>query len=202
MLPWRRASSAKGRTLFLFAKPQAVSPITGEKCFLRAPEQGDFAPWVALRQQSRDFLEKWEPSWTAEEFSRSGFRYRLRVYSSRAQEDQAYVFFIFDLTSQALIGGLTLSHVRRGVSLSAALGYWVGEPFARQGYMTDAIKTIIREARPRFGLHRLEAACLPRNEASRRLLLKCGFEAEGYARQYVKIANTWEDHLLFGLVVP
>jgi [ribosomal protein S5]-alanine N-acetyltransferase len=157
---------------------------------------------VTLRQQSRDFLEKWEPSWSADEFSRTGFRYRLRVYSSRALEDQAYAFFIFDLETHALVGGLTLSHLRRGVSQSATLGYWIGENFSRQGYMTDAIKAVVQEARTRFGLHRLEAACLPRNEASRRLLVKCGFEAEGYARDYVKIAGAWEDHLLFGMIVP
>jgi ribosomal-protein-alanine N-acetyltransferase len=202
MLRWQRVSSAQGKPLFLFAKPSAAAPLIGEKCYLRAPEQGDFSEWVALRQKSRDFLERWEPTWTAEEFSRVGFRYRIRVYNARALEDQAYAYFIFDSETQTLVGGLTLSHLRRGVSQSAALGYWIGEPYARQGYMSDAIRTVIREARPRLGLHRLEAACIPRNEASRRLLIKCGFEPEGYARQYVKIAGEWEDHLLFGLIVP
>jgi ribosomal-protein-alanine N-acetyltransferase len=202
MPPWRRVSSAQGKPLFLFAKPSATAPLIGAKCYLRAPEQSDFAAWVSLRQKSRAFLEKWEPSWTAEEFSRVAYRYRLRVYGARALEDQAYAYFIFDSATHELVGGLTLSHVRRGVSMAATLGYWVGEPFARKGYMTDAIRCVIGAARGQLGLHRLEAACIPRNEASRKVLLKCGFEAEGYARQYVKIAGVWEDHLLFGLIVP
>ena len=46
----------------------------------------------------------------------------------------------------------------------------------------------------------LEAACLPSNEASIRLLRRSGFTEEGYARRYLKINGVWQDHLLFALV--
>ena len=46
-------------------------------------------------------------------------------------------------------------------------------------------------------LHRLEAACIPSNAASIRLLEKAGFVREGYAREYLCINGLWQDHLLF-----
>jgi ribosomal-protein-alanine N-acetyltransferase len=59
---------------------------------------------------------------------------------------------------------------------------------------------VVEFAFTRLGLHRIEAACVPENEASHRLLLKAGFEAEGRARAYLKIDGRWRDHLLFGMV--
>jgi [ribosomal protein S5]-alanine N-acetyltransferase len=187
-------------TLSWLRKSLTPSALQGEKTFLRPPQFSDFEEWSVLRQQSRAFLERWEPSWSVDEFSRSSFRQRARIYQRRALNDEGHTFFVFDLATGRLVGGLSLSHIRRGVSQSATLGYWMGEPFARQGYMKDAIRAVIRVARPVFGLHRLEAACLPHNENSRHLLLKCGFEPEGFAKAYVKIAGQWEDHLLFGLI--
>ncbi|MDE2384494.1 MAG: GNAT family N-acetyltransferase [Alphaproteobacteria bacterium] len=184
-----------------FQKAARQGALQGQKVILRAPEPGDFEAWSALRQKSRGFLEKWEPTWSPDEFSRFAFRARVRIYDQRARADEGYTFFIFDRKAGALVGGISLSHVRRGVSQSATLGYWMGQPFARQGYMKDAIQTLIRAADASFGLHRLEAACLPHNEPSRRLLLSCGFQPEGYAKSYVRIAGKWEDHLLFGLVI-
>ena len=185
------------RGLFSFAREEE-QVITGQRTYLRAPRLSDQAEWTALRQRSRAFLEKWEPTWQPDEFSRAAFRFRLRVYSQRARDDQSYTFFIFNRQTHAMIGGLSMSHVRRGVSQSATLGYWMGLPFAGQGYMKDALLAVIAAAYPLFGLHRLEAACIPHNDRSRKLLLACGFDQEGYARSYVKIAGRWEDHLLFG----
>ena len=189
------------KPLFQFRRLLEPEKLSGEKTFLRSPIMNDFGAWASLRQDSRNFLEKWEPSWSADEFSRVSFRYRLNVYEERVRNDEGFVYFIFDSATSELVGGLTLSHLRRGVSQSATLGYWVGEKFARRGFMTDAIRVIMSQAQPRFSLHRIEAACLPQNVASHGLLLKCGFEQEGYAKAYVKIAGQWEDHLLFGHVI-
>ena len=175
--------------------------IHGNKVVLRRPRLGHFEEWKTLRLNSRNHLEEWEPTWDGNEFSRSAFRQRISVYNERAANDDGHSFFLFHKDSAALVGGLTLSYIRRGVSQSGTLGYWMGESYAGMGLMKDAILALITVARPRFGLHRLEAACIPRNDRSRYLLLACGFEAEGYAKAYVKIAGQWEDHLLFGRVV-
>jgi ribosomal-protein-alanine N-acetyltransferase len=98
------------------------------------------------------------------------------------------------------VGGVTLSNVRRGVAQTATLGYWAGAPYARRGHTLRAVRTVCAFAFGKLKLHRMEAACLPSNEASRNLLLKAGFSLEGKARAYLKINGAWRDHLLFGLI--
>jgi ribosomal-protein-alanine N-acetyltransferase len=164
---------------------------------IRVPDMGDFEQWAALRAESRDFLTPWEPIWPANDLTRTAFRSRIRQYWRDIDEDAAYPYFIFDASGDVLVGALTLSNVRRGVAQTATLGYWTGAPFARQGYMTSAVRLMLDFAFRHLGLHRVEAACLPHNTASIGLLRKCGFAHEGLARGYLKIAGEWRDHLLF-----
>lgn len=170
------------------------------RVMLRAPVMGDYAQWAQLRSTSRTFLEPWEPTWPRDDLTRTAFRQRVRRYNRDMRDDYAYAFFIFDNATADLVGGLTLSNVRRGVAQTASVGYWTGMPFARQGYMTEALTAAVSFAFDSLRLHRVEAACLPDNEASRRLLLRTGFSEEGYARQYLKINGRWQDHLLFALL--
>lgn len=180
--------------------PESVLAVDGERVRLRPPRMGDFAAWHSLRDASRAFLQPWEPTWPADDLSRAAFRRRLSIYARDFDLGQGYAFFMFRKSDDRLLGSVNLRDVRRGVAQSAALGYWIGAAHARQGYTLDAVKTLCGFAFHRLGLHRMEAACLPDNEASRRLLLKAGFEAEGRARGYLKIDGRWCDHLLFGLV--
>src|SRR5262249_12115313 len=92
-----------------------------------------------------------------------------------------------------------LTNIRRGVAETGSLGYWIGERHARQGYMTEGLQLTLTFAFQRARLHRVEAACLPRNEPSRKLLAKCGFREEGHAREYLCIDGSWQDHVLVGL---
>ena len=153
--------------------------------------------WAELRAQSRDFLMPWEPLWASDELSRASFRRRVRHYLRDLREDVGYALFIFSATSGALVGGLTLCNVRRGVTQSCTLGYWVGAKYAKQGYMTAAVRAVIPFVFDQLELHRLEAACLPTNAASIKLLEKTGFKREGLARRYLRINGVWQDHLLY-----
>ena len=173
--------------------------LVGERVYLRAPERMDWEAWASLRGRSRNFLEPWEPSWPADALSRLSFRSRIARYAEDWRSDQAYNFFIFS-HDDALVGGIGLSNVRRGVSETASLGYWVGEPFARQGFMTAALPLVLDFSFDKVRLHRVEAACLPTNVPSRALLARIGFQQEGYARQYLCIAGKWQDHLLFAIL--
>jgi ribosomal-protein-alanine N-acetyltransferase len=174
--------------------------ISGDGVFLRYPRVVDFAAWARLRDESRTFLAPWEPAWATDELSKGAFRRRLKRYQREAREDSAYAFFVFRGADNELLGGCTLSNVRRGVTQCCALGYWVGERFARQGYMFDAVRALIPFIFRTLGLHRIEAACLPSNDASRSLLTKAGFRQEGVARHYLQINGEWQDHLLFALL--
>lgn len=149
---------------------------------------------------SRAHLTPWEPQWTTDELTRTAYRRRLRHYSREAREDLGYAFFVFRAPDETLIGGLTLTNVRRGISQSTTLGYWMGLPHVRRGHMAAAVETVLGFAFDEQRLHRVEAACMPSNAASIRVLERCRFEREGLARCYLKINGVWQDHLLFGRV--
>src|SRR6202046_4558757 len=179
-----------------FSEP--LPSIAGDGVMLRMPQMTDFSEWSALREASRDFLTPWEPTWPEDDLTRSAFRRRIRRYSEDIRTDQGYAFLLFRKSDGALVGGLTLANIRRGVAQAASLGYWMGLPYVRQGYMTEAVRTVIPFAFSTLRLHRLEAACIPTNSASIRLLENTGFVREGYAREYLCINGIWQDHLLYG----
>ena len=174
--------------------------VRGAKTALRPFEHADYTPWAMLRGQSRAHLTPFEPQWQADELERASFRRRLRHYAREQKDDLGYAFGIFRLGDDALLGGVSLSNVRRGVTQAAALGYWLGVPYVRQGYMSDAVAAAIAFSFIELKLHRVEAATLPDNAASIRVLERNGFQREGFARSYLKINGTWRDHVLFGLV--
>jgi [ribosomal protein S5]-alanine N-acetyltransferase len=176
---------------------EIIPAITGGGVLLRTPVSSDYAEWAAVREKSRDFLTPWEPTWPADDLTRSAFRRRIKRYAEDQRGDLAYAFLIFRSDDGALVGGLTLANIRRGVAQAGSIGYWVGQPFARKGYMTAAVRALIPFCFGTLRLHRLEAACIPDNAASIGLLEKTGFKREGYARGYLCINGVWQDHLLY-----
>ncbi|MDD9910691.1 MAG: GNAT family protein [Ahrensia sp.] len=168
-----------------------------QRLMLRRPEAADFDEWSALRARSAAFLKPFEPSWAQDELSRSAYRLRMRRQEAEITAGRGIPWFLFDLANNVLVGGITLSNIRRGVSQTATLGYWMGESYAGRGLMREAVIAVCGSAFERHGLHRLEAATVLENERSQRLLRRCGFRDEGHARGYLKIAGTWRDHLLF-----
>lgn len=187
--------------LVSIARPGTAAAITGTLVTMRPPVAADYDAWSKLRHESRDFLRPWEPTWAPDELSKEAFRRRLRRYAQASRDGTGHIFFIFDKKSGALLGGCQLSNIRQGVAQSAAtLGYWMGERHAGKGLMTDAVVALTRYCINKLGLHRIEAACLSDNAASRRVLTKAGFVQEGAARKYLKINGQWRDHLLFAII--
>jgi [ribosomal protein S5]-alanine N-acetyltransferase len=171
--------------------------IDGDGVFLRQPTMDDFQQWRAERLASAEFLKPWEPEWQSDELTTMSFRQRIRHYRELRNGDNGYPFFIFATEAGTFLGAATLHHVKRGVSQSATLGYWVGKAHTRQSVMSRTLQALLPYAHSELRLHRVEAACLPRNQASISLLEKSGFEREGYAKSYLKIAGQWEDHILW-----
>jgi [ribosomal protein S5]-alanine N-acetyltransferase len=176
---------------------ETIPAITGAGVVLRAPYSGDFSEWAALRETSRAFLVPWEPTWPSDDLTRGAFRRRLKRYAEDQRSDLAYAFLIFRTNDNAMVGGLTVANIRRGVAQAGSIGYWIGAPFAGKGYMTAALRALMPYGFTTLRLHRLEAACIPNNIASVRLLEKIGFKREGYARDYLCINGLWQDHLLY-----
>ncbi len=178
----------------------AALVLEGEGVRLRPPRMSDYPQWSALREASHDFLQPWEPAWPADDLTRAAYRRRLAAYTRDIETGLGYPFFVLRSEDEQLLGGITLSNVRRGVAQAATMGYWIGQPHQRMGHTLAGVKAVCRFAFDKLRLHRVEAACLPSNVPSRDLLLKAGFSLEGKARAYLKINGAWRDHLLFGLI--
>ena len=181
--------------------PRRHPPVLqGQRVQLRGPTSADFEQWSRLRRESRAFLEPWEPLWASDELQRSGWRCRIRRYREEFSAGTAVAYLIFEASSDSLVGGITLGNIRYGVSQSAHIGYWMGERHAGQGYMQDAVRALVSHAFGAMRLHRIEAACIPGNTRSIRVLEKVGFTREGLLRSYLRINGIWQDHFIYGLV--
>jgi ribosomal-protein-alanine N-acetyltransferase len=178
----------------------AAARLDGSAVFLRPPQPDEWARWAEVRAESRYFLVPWEPTWPPDALTESAYMRRIRRLATEWKTDEGYSFHVFQKERGWLVGGIGLTQVKRGVAQTATLGYWVGEPYQRRGYTTEAVKLIVRFGFQQLKLHRIEAACLPENTASRRVLEKAGFVREGYARLYLRIAGDWRDHLTFALL--
>lgn len=174
--------------------------IQGRGVWLRPPLMNDYAPWAELRTLSRAHLTPWEPAWPRDDLTKSAYRRRVKHYQREARDDLGYAFLIFEAETDRLMGGVTLSNVRRGVTQSAMLGYWLGLPFVGRGHMTAAVKAVLPHAFEQLRLHRIEAAVQPTNTRSIEVLTRTGFLKEGLARRYLKINGAWQDHLVFAIL--
>lgn len=182
----------------VYRRPEPV--LAGPRIKLRLPKRGDYHEWAELRRISRQFLTPWEPRWGADELERSAWRERLKRYRLEFSSGAAVPFLIFDAQNGGLLGGITLSNIRYGVAQCASVGYWLGEPHAGKGLMVDALELVAVYAFQRMRLHRLEAACIPDNNRSVRVLEKAGFKREGLLNSYLKINGIWQDHYLYARV--
>jgi [ribosomal protein S5]-alanine N-acetyltransferase len=175
--------------------------LRGQLTMLRAPEPSDFEAWSVLRAHSQNELRPFEPKWSDHELTRSAYAARVRMAKRLSDSGDGFNFLIFDATNHTLVGGITLGNIKRGASQAAEIGYWLGTPHLRRGYMTDAINAILRFAFQNQRLQRIEAACIQSNERSEAVLLRCGFQYEGLARHYLEINGRRQDHKLFARLV-
>ena len=171
--------------------------IETERMTLRLPQHGDFRAWTTLRDQSAPFLTPWEPVWAADHLSRKAFTNRIYWANRSTSQGTALPLLLIRREDAALLGAITLDSIRRGPSQAGTLGYWIGQAHARQGYMREAILSVVHHAFTVMDLSRVEAACLPENTASRGVLEKCGFKYEGVAQSYLQIAGRWRNHVLY-----
>ncbi|MEL6617591.1 MAG: GNAT family protein [Pseudomonadota bacterium] len=171
--------------------------IETERMTLRPPTHADFRPWAALRAASAEHLTPWEPVWAGDHLTRKAFTNRVYWAQRSVASGTAVPLFLFRRSDDVLLGAITLDNIRRGPAQAATLGYWTGAAYARQGYMREAILSVVHYAFTRLDLSRIEAACLPENAASRGLLETCGFKYEGVAQSYLQIDGRWRTHVLY-----
>lgn len=154
---------------------------------------------LELRLKNRVAHNPFEPKRDDYFYTLAGQQQIINQRLEDAKQDRAYMFGIYLLDGQ-LIGQITLSNVSRGVAQYADLGYLMDHEMQGNGYMTAAVDLVLGYAFRALGLHRVQAATLLHNEASRRVLEKSGFKPEGIARQYLKINGQWQDHQTYAIL--
>ncbi len=171
--------------------------IESERMTLRLPMHQDYRQWADLRDGSAEHLIPWEPVRAGDHLSRRAFTNRV-YWAARAEaQGNAMPLMLVRRTDGQVLGAITLDNIRRGPVQAGTLGYWIGQPFARQGYMREAIQTLVHHCFQVMDLSRIEAACLPENVPSRGVLEKCGFKYEGVAQSYLQINGRWRNHVLY-----
>ena len=180
--------------------------IRGSRILLRPPQVEDEGEWINLRKRNKNYLQPFEPGWSNQALSSGFFQRRIIRQRRDWANDRAYSFLIFKHAVNAdekpkMIGGININNVCRGAAQFASLGYWIDEWHQGQGLMRAALRMVIYFSYRELKLHRLHASILPENEKSKNLLLRVGFEEEGYAREYIEINHQWQDHLLYGLIL-
>lgn len=166
--------------------------IVGERLFLRYPSAADEREYLALRRASADFLKSWDPAPPPgiDPFGSEIFAAYLRERCSKERRR----LLLCRLDDGLILGGININEIVRGIFQSAYLGYWIGKPHARLGYMTEALRLLVQVAFEELGLHRLEANIRPENRASLSLVRRAGFRREGYSARYLRIDGSWRDH--------
>ena len=175
---------------------RSVSILTA-RLSLRLPEHRDFREWAKLRHESKAFLSPWEPIWAPDHLSRASFTNRVYWSQRAVKNGNAVPLFVFHKEAGQLVGAITLDNIHRGPSQVGTIGYWVGQQYARQGFMSEAIIAMVAHAFGALDLSRVESACLPDNLASRGVLEKAGFKYEGVAQSYIQINGRWRNHVLY-----
>lgn len=173
--------------------------LTSERLVIRPPHPADCEDWITLRRKSRDHLTPFEPAWSAKALTPEFFLHRITSQSQSWTLGLSCSFLIFRQPENTLIGGVNLNNIVRGAGQYASLGYWLGAEFQGHGYMQEALRQTMIYGFTAQNLHRINAATLPHNGRSMKLLRRLGFEEEGFAKSYLQINGEWQDHILFGI---
>tara|TARA_B100001063_G_C16560286_1_gene450607 strand:- start:117 stop:710 length:594 start_codon:yes stop_codon:yes gene_type:complete len=171
--------------------------LNGDNVLLRPPQYSDWTNWSKVREKNKLYLQPWEPLWSPGELERSSFVKRVRMFEKFSTNDEAYSFLIFKNENAEFIGELNISNIQRGIIQSCSIGYWIAKKYEGLGMMSESLELVKSFIFNQLKLHRIEAACLPHNSPSLKVLLKNGFKIEGTARKLLKINNKWQDHTVF-----
>jgi [ribosomal protein S5]-alanine N-acetyltransferase len=178
------------RRVELAEPPTAIRPF----------DRGDLEELVALRRANRDHTEPWEPLRDPSFYGRSGQRAELDLDVRAWEQGVGFAFAVLDLDEGgAIVGRVALANVVRGAWQNATLGYWIARHATRRGHATRSVRLMLRFAFEHAGLHRVQPAIIPRNEASQGVARAVGFRHEGCALRYLRINGVWEDHDIYAM---
>lgn len=192
--------------MFGLIENSSLVQLAGQGIKLCLPTKTNYAEWLNLRNRNKEFLTPFEPKWASVDLTIRSFSLRVKNARRAAKQGTDYSFFIFDTcadvenaSASILVGGITLSNVRYRAARHANIGYWLGRDHTGLNYMGRAMALCLDFAFNRLKLQRIHAASMPHNQVSINVLQRAGFEKEGFAREYLQIAGTYQDHNLYGI---
>jgi ribosomal-protein-alanine N-acetyltransferase len=188
----------------LWQVPSLGTRIATERLVLRPPRTSDVPELRRALRTNEAHLRPWsvapapgEDPASLTSVSRAVLRHRREW-----KRGQSFVLFVTPREDEArIIGRVALGGILRGAFQNAYLGYWIDGERQGHGLMTEAVCAATTFAFGAGGLHRVQAAVMPRNKASLRVMEKSGYRREGSAARYLCIAGTWEDHVLFAVTI-
>lgn len=167
--------------------------------YIRRMKETDAASLLDLRRRNRAFFQPFEPVRTERDFSMAGIQDTLAQDQLHWERGSGYGFGIFGRDDERLVGRVNLSNVVRGAWENCTVGYYMDREAGGRGWMTEALGQAVGFAFGEAGLHRIQAAVMPRNLPSIRVIEKSGFRYEGLAEYYLKINGVWEHHRIYSL---
>lgn len=168
--------------------------LLGSNIRIRRLLPADREEFHKLARASQSFLRPWiDPPATDEQFD---------VYLKRLESPADEPMLVCEASSGRIAGVINIGCIVRGPLQSGFLGFWIGEPFVRRGYMSEALPLAVQYVFGDLGLHRLEANIQPGNTPSIALVRKCGFSKEGFSPKYLKVFGEWRDHERWAIVRP
>lgn len=175
--------------------------LVGERVALRAPRTSDIPGLRRLLAENAAHLRPWSPAAASGQDPLSLVEITRTITSQRRawKEDRTYALLIESPVDGTLIGRVVLSEVARGPFQNAYLGYWIDHRHQGRGLTTESVRLTTRFAFEALDLHRVQAAVIPHNAASRRVLGKIGYREEGVSLRYLSIAGAWQDHVIYAM---
>jgi ribosomal-protein-alanine N-acetyltransferase len=171
--------------------------IETERLTIRLAEVADVPRIIGYYRENLEHLRPFSPPFDAELLDEAAW------YEQVAQRRREFsfgeslrAFMLAQPTPDRIVGNINLTQVFRGAFQSCVLGYNLAESEQGHGLMTEAVLGVVGYAFGDWGLHRVAASYMPRNERSAAVLKRCGFRIEGLATAYLLIDGRWEDHVL------
>lgn len=152
-------------------------------------------------QQNRAVFEPYEVLHPEQFYTVAYQRTLMNCELSLTLKHSLIRFYVFRKENpDEIIGTICFRNIDHSTYYSCETGYRFSPAYWHKGYAREALAFGIQLMFEEMHLHRIEAAVMPGNTASIRLLESLGFQQEGIAREYALIQGKWEDHIRFALI--
>lgn len=184
-------------------KPRPQPVIQTERLTLRMARPADAPELLRFYRENEEFLAPWRPTSSPDAGKLEFWTAQIQTWQREWELDLGLRLWLFPRANPtSVLGHIGFTVVVRGPAQFCYLGYHLGRESEGHGYMYEALDSALTYAFDAMHLHRIMANYMPRNARSARLLERLGFGIDGFARDYLRIAGAWEDHVMTSKTNP